>query len=34
MSGFQLNFIAKKALGGRSLDTIIYSGSFGEAWEE
>jgi len=26
---FQLNFLAKKAPGGRSLDTIIYGGSFG-----
>ena len=32
--GIQLNSLAKKAPGGRSLDMIIYSGSFGEAWEE
>jgi len=34
MGGFQLNFLAKKAIGGRSLDMIIYSGSFGGVWEE
>ena len=32
--GFHLNFLAKKAPGGRSLDMIIYSGSFGRVWEE
>jgi len=32
--GFQLNSLAKKAPGGRSLDMIIYTGSFGGAWEE
>ena len=32
--GFQLDPLAKKAPGGRSLDMIIYSGSFGEVREE
>jgi len=34
MGSFQLNLLAKKALGGRTLDMIVDSGSFGGAWEE
>jgi hypothetical protein len=31
---FRRDNTAKKALGGRSLDMVIYGGSFGGAWEE
>jgi len=31
---YNITCLAQKALGGRSLDMIIYSGSFGGVWEE
>jgi len=34
IGSFQLNFLAKKALGGRSLDMIMDSGSFGVVRDE
>jgi hypothetical protein len=31
---YNITCLAQKALGGRSLDMIIYGGSFGGVWEE